>query len=339
MNALTNSRVFLSASKTLSVVIPIYNEEHMLPLLLQTLRPILTQLSMPFELILVDDGSSDASARLLKQFAQQDERLHVVLLSRNFGKEAALTAGLAHSSGDAIIIMDADLQDPPELIPRMISAWLNGADVVTMHRRSRNQDSWLKRTSAQCYYRLLKRLSPTPIPADTGDFRLLSRAALDAILCLNERNRYMKGIFAWVGFNTTTIEYDRAPRAAGTTKWGYIKLIGLALEGITSFSTVPLRLTVFMGLLIALSGMGFGLWTIAKTVVIGELVPGYPSLISLITILGGFQLCAIGLVGEYVGKVYLETKARPLYIVKEVISARTYRPQPPSLQLSPSYHV
>lgn len=323
MNALTDSCYLQHSSQLLSLVIPVYNEAQMLPILLSTLKPILNQLDMRFEIVLVDDGSTDHSAQLLKQASNQDHHIKSILLSRNYGKEAALTAGLAHCSGDAIIIMDADLQDPPELIPQMIAAWRSGADVVTMRRRSRQGENWFKRATAKLYYQLLKRLSQVDIPTDTGDFRLLNRQALNAVLSLKERNRYMKGIFAWVGYQTTVIDYDRAPRAAGTTKWSPIKLAALAFEGLSSFSTAPLRLTVLLGLIIAVIGMGFGLWIILKTLFIGEVVQGYPSLIAIVTVLGGFQLCAVGLVGEYVGKVYLETKARPLYLIKEIVEQPT----------------
>ena len=303
----------------LSIVVPVYNERAVLPMLGERLRAVIDTLDIDHEFILVDDGSRDGSGDYLAVLAQEDRHVKAVRLSRNFGKEAALTAGLEHASGDAIVIIDADLQDPPELIPQMLAAWRAGADVVCMRRRSRAGEGLLKRASAHCFYRLLNRISDVDIPPDTGDFRLLSRRAVDALNRLGERQRYMKGLFAWIGMPTTVIEYDRAPRAAGTTKWDYLSLFGLAFEGITSFSVAPLRLTMGAGVLTALAGMLFGLWIVAKTLVLGEPVQGYPSLIAMMTVLGGIQLISIGLLGEYVGKAYFEAKQRPVYLVRDVL--------------------
>ncbi|MDS1140866.1 glycosyltransferase family 2 protein [Pusillimonas sp. SM2304] len=311
----------------LSVVIPLYNEHEVITLMHARLTAVLAGLDMPYELVLVDDGSRDGTPNTMHQLAQADPSVTAVFLSRNFGKEAALTAGLAHAAGEAVIIMDADLQDPPELIPHMLRAWKDGADVVCMRRRSRAGESWFKRYSAHGFYRLLNAISDVDIPADTGDFRLLSRKAVDALNRLNERNRYMKGLFAWIGLPTTVIEYDRKPRAAGVTKWDYLSLFNLAFEGITSFSTAPLRLAMAGGLLTAFFGVLFTLWIVAKALVLGDPVQGYPSLICMITILGGVQLLSIGLLGEYVGKTYYETKQRPVYLVRQVVSqGRTASP-------------
>ena len=319
----------------ISVIIPIYNEQAVLPQLVQRLLPIMQYVAHPFELILVDDGSTDQSRAMLIQYAQQYASIKAVLLSRNFGKEAALTAGLHHCSGDAVIVLDADLQDPPELIPSMVKAWREGAEVVRMTRRSRAGESGFKRLSAYVYYRLLSYLSDIAIPADTGDFRLMSRRAVDALLQLPERQRYMKGLFAWVGFKTVELRYDRDARAAGETKWGTWKLFSLAFEGITSFSIKPLRLTTWLGLVVALTGLSYGAWIIAKTLFFGEMVAGYPSLISLISVLGGFQLVAIGLVGEYVGKNYIESKGRPVFLVEQVVQ----QPQPRAVSLEVLQHA
>lgn len=322
MNALTEHwrPKTLGGNKiTLSVVIPLYNEHEVIGMTHTRLTTVLVGLGITYELVLVDDGSRDGTRHAMNQLAETDPAVTAVFLSRNFGKEAALTAGLAHADGDAVIIMDADLQDPPELIPAMLQAWKDGADVVCMRRRSRAGETWFKRFSAHLFYRLLNAISDVDIPPDTGDFRLLSRKAVYAMQQLNERNRYMKGLFAWIGLPTTFIEYDRMPRAAGITKWDYLGLFNLAFQGITSFSIAPLRLAMAGGLLTALFGVLFTLWIVAKALLLGDPVQGYPSLISMITILGGAQLLSIGLLGEYIGKTYYEAKQRPVYLVRDVI--------------------
>ena len=303
----------------LSVVIPLYNEHEVIAMTHERLTAVLAGLGISYELVLVDDGSQDGTPHAMDRLAKEDPAITAVFLSRNFGKEAALTAGLEHATGDAVIIMDADLQDPPELIPKMLQAWKNGADVVCMRRRSRAGETWFKRVSAHHFYRLLNAISDVDIPPDTGDFRLLSRKAVYALKQLNERNRYMKGLFAWIGLPTTILEYDRMPRAAGVTKWDYLSLFNLAFQGITSFSTAPLRLAIGCGLLTALAGILFTLWIVVKALVLGDPVQGYPSLISMITILGGAQLLSIGLLGEYIGKTYYEAKQRPVYLVRDVV--------------------
>lgn len=303
----------------LSIVVPIYNERAVLPLLYRRLRTALDPLKISYEIVLVDDGSRDGSENDLHDLATRSSVVKLVRLSRNFGKEAALTAGLDQTCGDAVVILDADLQDPPELISQMLAAFHNGSDIVCMKRRSRSGETWGKRLSAHLFYRLLNRISRVAIPEDTGDFRLMSRRAVDALQRLPERNRYMKGLFAWVGFPTHVIEYDREARAAGTTKWNVLSLFGLALEGITSFSVAPLRWATAAGLLAALLGISFGLYIVLKTLVFGDPIGGYPSLIAVITFMCGIQLLSIGLVGEYVGKTYFETKQRPLYVIRDVV--------------------
>ncbi|WP_238927426.1 glycosyltransferase family 2 protein [Achromobacter xylosoxidans] len=301
-----------------SIIIPFLNERDVLPLCHARLRQVLDALGEPWEIVFVDDGSQDGSAEYLVGLMAREPGLKLVRLSRNFGKEAAMTAGLEHATGAAVILLDADLQDPPELIPDMVRAWREGADVVCMRRRSRAGESWLKRASAYAYYRLLSRLSRAAIPPDTGDFRLMSRRAVDALLRLPERCRYMKGLYAWIGMPTRVIDYDRAPRAAGTTKWNYFALLRLAMEGITSFSTAPLRWATAAGVTAALLGALFGLAIIFKTLIFGDPVEGYPSLMAMITFLSGIQLITIGLLGEYMGKTYMEAKQRPVYLVSEV---------------------
>lgn len=307
----------------LSIVIPFLNEQEVLRCCHARLISILHAMGERYEILFVDDGSTDESIAILIEIMRGSAETKVIRLSRNFGKEAAMSAGLAHATGDAVIVLDADLQDPPELIPEMVAAWKSGADVVSMRRRFRDGEGWFKRLSAYTFYRILNRLSRPEVPADTGDFRLMSRRVVDILLELPERCRYMKGLYAWVGFPTTTIEYDRAPRAAGKTKWNYLSLFGLAFEGITSFSTKPLRWATIIGAFSALLGGSFGLWIIIKTVMFGDDVPGYPSMISMITLLSGIQLLTIGLLGEYVGKSYIEAKQRPVYIVRDVIESRT----------------
>lgn len=303
----------------LSVVIPLYNEQEVITVMYERLTVVLVGLGVAYELVLVDDGSRDATSAMMRRLANNDTAVTAVFLSRNFGKEAALTAGIAHAVGAAVVIMDADLQDPPELIPKMMQAWNEGADVVCMRRSSRAGETWFKRHSAHHFYRVLNAVSDVEIPPDTGDFRLLSRKAIYALQQLNERNRYMKGLFAWIGLPTTVIEYDRMPRVAGTTKWNYASLFNLAFQGITSFSTAPLRLVIAGGLLTAFLGIIFALWIVAKALVFGDPVQGYPSLIAMITFLGGVQLLSIGLLGEYIGKTYYETKQRPVYLVHDVL--------------------
>lgn len=307
------------SASLISVVVPVHNELQVLPMLFERLTGVLATLAMPYEIVLVDDGSRDGSGQYIAQKALNASYIRAVRLTRNFGKEAALTAGLHHARGDAVIVMDADLQDPPELIPAMVHAWREGADVVAMKRRSRQGDSWFKKLSAHLFYRVLSRISDVSIPEDTGDFRLMSRQAVQALAALPERNRYMKGLFAWIGLPTTVIEYDRAPRAAGTSQWDYLALCKLAFEGITSFSIAPLRIAMGLGVLTALAGCFFGFWIIAKTLVLGDSVPGYPSMVAIMTFLGGVQLISIGLLGEYVGKTYFEAKQRPLYLVRDIV--------------------
>lgn len=306
----------------LSLIIPFFNERPILPLCIDRITKVCNALPISYEIIFIDDGSTDGGAEYLAAETQRRPMISVIRLSRNFGKEAAMTAGLEYVRGDAAIILDADLQDPPELIPRMVDAWRAGAEVVLMRRRSRIGDSAMKRLTAHFYYRLLNQLSDHVIPADVGDFRLLSHRAIDALRQLPERNRYMKGLFAWIGMRTTVLDYDRAPRAHGVSKWNYLGLIGLAFEGITSFSTTPLRWATFLGVVAATTGGLFGLWIIFKTLVLGDIVHGYPSLMAVVTFLGGVQLLTVGLLGEYVGKTYIETKQRPAYLISEIITHR-----------------
>ncbi len=301
----------------LSVVVPVFNEFQVLPAFHDRVLPVLHRLAIPFELIYVDDGSTDGTAALLGQFRRGEPAVGVLRLSRNFGKEPALSAGLRASSGACVIIIDADLQDPPELIPEMLRAWEGGNAVVNMRRRRREGETWFKTASASLFYGVLRRLSHVPIPADVGDFRLLSRRAVEVLNSLPERNRYMKGLFAWVGFSQVTLEYDREPRAAGMVKQNYRRLWALAVDGITSFSIVPLRLASLVGLLAAATALALTVFYAVKALVFGEAVQGFPTLIVAILSLGGLNLLGLGVIGEYLGRLFVEAKRRPLFVVDE----------------------
>ncbi len=301
----------------LSIVVPAYNEEVVLPILHSRLVAALSQIEDSCEIIYVDDGSSDNSRQVLKSLCNADPIAGFVSLSRNFGKEAAMCAGLRAARGQAIILIDADLQDPPELIASMLAAWRQGADVVNMHRRSRAGETWFKTTTAHMFYRVINRMSEVPVQKDVGDFRLLSRRAVDAFNQLPEKNRFMKGLFAWIGYKQVTLDYDRDARAAGTTKWRYWKLWNFALEGITGFSVAPLKIATYVGLLTAMSAFIYAVVFMVKTLIWGEAVRGFPTLIVSMLILGGLQLMATGILGEYLGRLFIESKNRPLYLVDE----------------------
>ncbi|WP_417517951.1 glycosyltransferase family 2 protein [Marinobacter sp.] len=323
----------------LSLVVPLFNERPMLPLFFERVLPVLAQLDLKWEIVLVDDGSDDGSAQYIRGVVDRTPGIRLVKLSRNFGKEAAMTAGMEHAMGDAVIVLDADLQDPPEQIPGMVECWQSGVDVVLMQRRSRAGETAFKRWSAHIFYRLLNRTSRTNIPVDTGDFRLMSRKAVSALLTLKERNRYMKGLFAWVGMPTRIIQYDREPRVAGETKWDYPGLVGLALEGLTSFSVSPLRWATLIGLIAATMGAVFGLWIVVKAIMLGDATSGYPSLVAIISFLGGIQLISVGIVGEYVGKTYMESKQRPIYLTEEVLESRVSVTQQANRKMTGARHV
>jgi glycosyltransferase involved in cell wall biosynthesis len=307
------------AQPLLSAVVPFLNEADNLPRLITELERVLTPLGLPWELVLVDDGSRDGSLAVAKGELQRRPQLSATLisLSRNFGKEAALTAGLEAAQGDVVVPLDADLQDPPELIGPMLEQWRQGFDVVYAVRRRRAGDSRTKRLTAFGFYRLMGRLSSTAIPADTGDFRLMDRCVVEALGQLPERSRFMKGLFAWVGFRQTAITYDRDARAKGQSGWNYWKLWNFALDGITSFSRVPLQVLSGGGLLIACLALLYGAWMVLRTLVFGIDLPGYASLMTAVLFLGGVQLLGLGVLGEYLGRVFEEVKRRPLYLVRE----------------------
>ena len=301
----------------ISIVIAAFDEAQALPGMHARLTRVLDDLGMPAQVIYVDDGSRDATWRVLCELASNDPRVQLLRLSRNFGKELALTAGLDRADGDAVLVLDADGQDPPELLPAFIAKWREGFDVVYGRRSSRSGESWLKRTTASSFYRVMNRLSPTDIPANTGDFRLMSRRVVEALRGLRERQRFMKGLFAWVGYPQVAIDYQREPRIAGRSKFNYWRLWNFALEGITGFSTAPLRVATYFGLGTSLLAFGYGAWVIVRTLVRGDPVPGWPSMMAVMLFLGGVQLMALGVIGEYLGRLYLEVKQRPLYLVQE----------------------
>ncbi|WP_010314351.1 glycosyltransferase family 2 protein [Synechococcus sp. CB0205] len=303
----------------ISAVVPFLNEAATLPVLFAELEQQLGALGLPWELVLVDDGSRDESLEVVRSQLEQRPQLKatVLSLSRNFGKEAALTAGLQASRGDVVVPLDADLQDPPELIGAMLEQWRQGFDVVYAVRRRRAGESNTKRLTAFGFYRLMGRLSSTAIPADTGDFRLMDRCVVEALLQLPERSRFMKGLFAWVGFRQSAISYDRDARQGGKSNWNYWKLWNFALDGITSFSRVPLQVLSGSGVAIAFLALLYGGWMVLRTLVFGIDLPGYASLMTAVLFLGGVQLIGLGMLGEYLGRVFEEVKARPLYLVRE----------------------
>lgn len=287
-------------------------------------------LGQSWEALYVNDGSVDGSLACRARLQQQDPRAATLSLSRNFGKEIALTAGLDHARGQAVIVIDVDLQDPPEVIPELVACWREGFDVVYAQRRTRAGESWLKRTTASAFYRVMGRLGGSVnLPHDTGDFRLMSRRSVDALLSLRERHRFMKGLFAWVGFPAKAVLFDRAPRLAGQTKWNWWKLWNLSLEGITSFTVAPLILATYIGFAAALSALAYGGVIIVRTIAYGNPVAGYPSLLVIVLFLGGVQLITLGIIGEYLGRIFNETKQRPLYIVERYLPSSPAGPSPP----------
>jgi glycosyltransferase involved in cell wall biosynthesis len=305
--------------KLVSIVAPFYNEGEVVESFYQALCGVLDSLPDPrFEVICVDDGSRDDTLQRLISLTDRDERFSVIELSRNFGKEAALTAGLDAAQGDAVIPIDADLQDPPELIPALIAAWQKGADVVLAEREDRDSDTFLKRSTAMLFYRLHNWLSKVQIPANVGDFRLMDKSVLEALRQLPERQRFMKGLFAWVGFNTATVRYSRDPRNVGSTKYSWWSLLNHALEGLTSFSTEPLRLCAYAGGLTAVLTLFYASYILMRTLIRGVDLPGYASLLVAVLFLGSLQLIAIGVLGEYVGRIYMETKQRPMYLIRRL---------------------
>jgi polyisoprenyl-phosphate glycosyltransferase len=301
----------------ISIVAPFYNEGDAVEHFFEAIVPVMENIaSIRFEIVCINDGSSDGTLDRLVAASVKDKRIRVVDLTRNFGKEAALTAGIDEAFGDAVIPIDADLQDPPSLIPVMIEHWRAGADVVAARRTNRTCDTWSKRTAAGLYYRVHNALSDVKLPENVGDFRLMDREVVNALRRLPERRRFMKGLFAWLGYRTVIVDYEREARSAGHSKFSGWRLWNFALEGITSFSTVPLRSWTYIGLSIAAGAFLYGGYIVGRTMLFGNPVPGYASLLTVLLFMGGIELIGIGVVGEYVGRIYHETKGRPVYLVR-----------------------
>ncbi len=301
---------------TLSCIVPAYNEAQNLPPLLAALVPALAALTPRWEIIVVDDGSRDNTAAALRPWLQEPG-LRYLALSRNFGKEAALTAGLEHARGQVVLMMDADGQHPLSLLPTLLQGWKDGADAVCALRETRADESWTKRLGTRLFYRIVNAGSPVPIPADAGDFRLLDRRVVDALLALPERNRFLKGLYAWVGFRTQFVPYTPAARAQGKSSFSMTRLLGLAITGLTAFSTLPLRIWGGVGALVALTAMGYGAWIAIEHLLYGNPVPGWPTVVVGLMFFSGVQLLSIGILGEYIGRIFDEVKRRPVYLLRE----------------------
>lgn len=301
----------------LSILVPVYNEYDCIALFYTRVKSVIDALPCPAEILFVNDGSKDETLLSIQKLQSEDNRIAYVDLSRNFGKETAMCAGIDFIRGDALVILDVDLQDPPELIPLMLKEIENGYDDVYAQRKNRKGEPWLKRKTSSLYYRLLEKLSDIPIQKDTGDFRMLSRRAIDALRELKENARNMKGLFSYIGFNKKPIYYDRDPRIAGTTKWNYAQLIQLAIKGFTSFSVLPLRIVSVMGFIVSVGAFAYLTTVLIKALLWGDPVAGYPSLMCSILFLGGVILLALGIIGEYLGIIYNETKKRPIYYINE----------------------
>lgn len=303
--------------KLITILVPAYNEEEVLDMLYDRLKSLIEQnTKYDFEILLVNDGSKDNTLKIMKNLRAKDKRVNYLNLSRNFGKETAMIAGLDYCRGDAVVIIDADLQDPPELITEMIEYWEKGYDDIYAKRKSRKGETWLKKFTSTMYYKILQAFTKIEIQKDTGDFRLLDRRCVEALKSIRESQRYTKGLFSWIGYNKKEILYDRDPRAAGKTKWNYKKLIDLSIDGITSFTTTPLRWSAIIGIIVSMAGFIYMIAIIIKTIVSGVDVPGYASTMVVILFLGGIQLIFLGVIGEYLGRAFYETKGRPLYFIE-----------------------
>lgn len=314
-------------TQKISLVVPMYNEADSIENFFASLIPVLENIAEDYEIICVNDGSSDNTLELIKKNNQINSRIKVIDLSRNFGKESALTAGLHYANGDAVIPLDSDLQDPPELIPDLIKKWHEGYKVVQCIRADRSHDSFLKRFTAGMFYRLNQKLSDVSIPVNVADFRLLDRQVVEALQLMPERTRFMKGIFAWLGYDVAQVSYARPPRSKGTTKWNYWKLWNFALEGIFSFSTLPLRIWTYLGFFLAVAAALYIMFIIFRVLILGVDVPGYASTLVLLLFFSGLNMIGLGILGEYVGRIFTEVKRRPLYLIKQKVG---FDDSPPS---------
>ena len=298
------------------VVVPAYNEATGLEEFHRRLSAVMDSLGRPWQVLYVNDGSTDDTLAVLHRLRAGKNHVALINLSRNFGKEAAMTAGLDHAAGDAVIVIDSDLQDPPEVIPDLVAAWREGYDIVYAQRSVRQGETWLKKTTASLFYRLMADVGNVRMPRDTGDFRLMSWRVVEALGSMRESHRFMKGLFAWVGYPSRAVPYQRAPRHAGTTKWNYWKLWNFAIEGITSFTVMPLKFASYLGLAVSIFAALFIVQLVIRTILFGNPVAGYPSLMAVVLFLGGVQLLTLGVIGEYLGRVFNETKRRPLYLIE-----------------------
>lgn len=309
--------------KTVSLIIPVYNEEETITYFLEKIDIIINNIDYSFEIIFIDDGSKDRTLETLLKARQKDSRIKILELSRNFGKELAMAAGFHAASGDAVVPMDVDLQDPPELLSDFLRKWEEGYDVVLGVRRQRKSDTKFKRVTARLFYKIFNILCGKRLVPNVGDYRLMSRAALDALNSLPERVRFTKGLYAWVGFKQARVEYDRMSRVAGSSKWNAWKLWNFALDGITSFSTLPLRIWSYLGMIIALFGFGYAVLLIMRKLLFGADVPGYTSIMVVMLLLGGLILISLGIIGEYLGRIFEEVKGRHLFVVRRYIGFDT----------------
>jgi len=317
------------ADPLVSLVVPVFNEEESIAVFLDATVPLLERDGVQFEIVFVNDGSRDNTFARLFDCSRTDRRLRIVNLSRNFGKEAALTAGIDHARGDVLIPMDIDLQDPPELIATFVARWREGYDIVYGIRSARHADTAAKRLSAGWFYRVFNSMSPVRIPPNVGDFRLVDRRAVEVLRQLPERNRFMKGLFAWVGFNAVGVPYERPERAAGTSKFDFWRLWNFAIDGVVSFSTAPLRAWFYVGLMIAIVAVLYALFIVTRVLLFGVDTPGYASLLIAVLLMGAIQLLSLGIIGEYLGRLFVEVKARPIYIVEGVYEdGTTQSPKP-----------
>lgn len=305
--------------KTITVLVPCFNEQESLPMLFDRMDALIAQSEdLDYTLMFVDDGSKDDTRFLIKEYANQHDYVEYIFLSRNFGKEKAMYAGIENVHTDAMVIIDADLQDPPELIPQMAELWKQGYDDVYARRRSREGESWLKKATSRWYYDLLQKVSGVAIQKDTGDFRLLDRKCIEALKRLDESERNSKALFSWIGFKKIEFLYDRDKRVAGKTKWNYLKLFHLAMDGITSFTTAPLKIATWIGSLVSIATVIYAVVILIRTLAWGVDVPGYASTMVVVLILGGVQLLSLGIIGEYLGRIFMQTKNRPVYLVQEM---------------------
>lgn len=313
------------ASVELSLVVPVFNEEGSIAAFLETALPVLDALRTRYEVIFVNDGSSDRSVEIIKACCAQNGALRLVDFARNFGKEVALAAGLQHASGAAVIPIDCDLQHPPALIHEMYAAWKSGSRMVVAIRRNRNEEGVIRRSLSRSFYKVLSAMTSVEIPPNAGDYRLLDRSVVDVLNGMPERSRFMKGLYSWPGFSRSEVYFEAAERHAGSSTWSYWRLWNLALDGIFSFSTVPLRIWTYVGLIVAAGSFAYFLWTVIKTLILGVAVPGFASLLSLLLLFNGLSLVSNGIQGEYIARIFDEVKRRPLYVVKETVGF----PEPP----------